>query len=245
MSEHNSPSVWRAQPLGRRGFLRVSAATAATATLVAAAGCTTNTPTPVAPNPYQLVLPNGDNGLLYYAYLLALAQATLYQKVADSPPSDLAPAERTIFADLREHEVIYREVFRYALDPTGQKVLFPDDFGFNLNPFSLATRAGVLAAAQQLEDLAAAAYPVLGTLFTSANAVQEALVLKISTVHARHAATVRNLLAPGSFAGDDVVEATGTLAGQARTKTPTEAMAALAPYFAPYLISVANLAVPA
>ena len=70
------------------------------------------------------------------------------------------------------------------------------------------------------------------------------MLLKTATVHARHAATVRDLLTPGSFANDDVVENAGTLAGQLRTKTPTEVFTALAPYFAPYIISVTNLAVP-
>ena len=245
MSEHSSPSVWRAQPLGRRGFLRVSVAATATATLVVATGCDTETPTPVEPNLFSLVLPAGDPGLLYYAYLLALAQATLYQKVVDSPPADLAAAERAIFADLRDHEVIYREVFRYGIDPTGERGLLPNDFAFNLKSFALTTRTGVLDAAQQLEDLAAAAYSVLGPLSAAANVTQQTLLLKMASVQARHAATVRDLRTPGSFAGDDVVEATGTLAGQLRSKTPAEVTAALAPFFAPYVISVAQLATPA
>ena len=112
MSEHSFSSAWQAQPLGRRGFLRVSAASVATVAVVAATGCTTATPEPVAVDPYALALPAGDNGLIYYAYLLAIAQATLYQKVVDSPPTDLTTAERAIFTDLRDHEVVYRELFK-------------------------------------------------------------------------------------------------------------------------------------
>ena len=245
MSEFTFSSAWRAQPLGRRGFLRVSAASAATVAVVAATGCSTDTPTPVATNIYLLNLPAGDTGLSYYVYLLAIAQATLYQKVVDSPPSDLTPAERAIFADLRDHEVLYREVFKYNLDPAATTLLLPADLAFNLQSFNLTTRAGVLAAASQLEDLTTAAYPVIITLLTNTNGtLLRALLLKMATVHARHAATVRDLLVPGSFANDDVVEATGILAGQIRTKTPTEAFAALAPFFAPYIISTTNLAVP-
>lgn len=243
--------------MGRRGFLRVSAASAATVALVAATGCTTNTPEPVVPDPYALALPADGPGLLYYGYLLAIAQATLYQKVVDTPPADLTAADRAIFTDLRDHEVVYRELFKYIIDPTAQQQLLPTGLVFNLAPFSLTTRAGVLAAAQQLEDLAAAAYPVLLPLFSAvankpatvatqraALLAQQALLLKTASVHARHAAAVRDLLAPGSFANDDVVTGTGVFAGQAITKTPTEIMAALAPYFAPYIISVANLPVP-
>lgn len=239
MSDHTFLPAWREQSLGRRVFLRVSAASAASVALIAA-GCGTSTPEPVAADPYQLVLPTGDNGLFYYAYLLGVAQATLYQKVVDTPPTDLTAADRAIFADLRDHAVVHRELIRYFIDPTGAVVLFPTDFAFNLAPFTLTTRAGALAAAQQLADLAAAAYPVLLPLFTATNSARRNLLLKTGSVLARQAAAVRDLATPGSFADGSVVDASGLLL----TKTPTEVTAALAPYFAPYVISVTNLAVP-
>lgn len=245
MSEQSFSPAWRAQPLGRRGFLRVSAASAATVALVATTGCSTSSPSPnvVPADPYALPLPTADSGLLYYAYLLAIAQASVYQTVLDMPPADLTTAERAIFSDLRDHEVIHRELLKYIIDPTATKVLFPTDFAFITTSFTLTTRPGVLVAAAQLADLAAAAYPVLVPLV--ANSQLRSVLLKISSVYARHSATVRDLISPGSFANDDVVVDTGLLAGQAITKTPTEVIAALAPYFAPYVISVVNLPVPA
>ena len=240
MSEHTYSPAWRAQPLGRRGFLRVSAASAATVALVATTGCSTETPTPVLADPHVLILAADDKGLFSYAYLLALALSTTYQKIVDAPPSDLTTAERSIFLNLRDHQVIYRELLHFYLDPT-LPALVPGDFAFNLTSFTLTTRAGVLEAAQQLADLAAAAYPVLMPLFASASTYQQSVLLKTVSVQARHAATIRDLRAPGSFADDTVVDvATGLL----RTKTPVEVTAALAPYFAPYVISVANLPVP-
>lgn len=240
MSDHTYLPAWREQSLGRRGFLRVSAASAASVALVAA-GCTdTAPPTPTPIDPYQLALPAGDRGLLYYAYLLALAQTTLYQKVVDAPPADLTPVERAVFADLRDHEIVRQQTIRYLLDPAGTNQLLPTDFAFNLARFTLTTRAGVLTAAQQLADLATAAYPALLPLFTTSSIPQRTLLLKMSSVQARHAAAVRDLRAPGSFAAPDVVDG----AGQLLPKTPTEVTAALAPYFAPYVISVASLAVP-
>ena len=239
MSDHTFLPAWREQSLGRRVFLRVSAASAASVALIAA-GCGTSTPEPVAADPYQLVLPTGDSGLFYYAYLLGVAQATLYQKVVDTPPTDLTATDRAIFADLRDHAVVHRELIRYFIDPTSAVVLFPTDFAFNLAPFTLTTRAGALAAAQQLADLAAAAYPVLLPLFTATNSARRNLLLKTGSVLARQAAAVRDLATPGTFADGSVVDASGLLL----TKTPTEVTAALAPYFAPYVISVTNLAVP-
>ena len=241
MSEHSFSPAWRAQPLGRRNFLRVSAASAATVALVATTGCSTETPQPVSVDPHQLALPAGDQGLFYYAYVLALALYTTYDKIVVSPPTDLTTTERAVFANMRDHQLIYRELLHYYLDPTLKVVLFPTDFTFNTTSFTLTTRAGVLAAVQPLADLAAAAYPVLLPLFTPSSAYLRVLLQKAVSVQARHAATIRDLRTPGSFADATVVD---TATGLLRTKTPTEVTAALAPYFAPYVISVANLAVP-
>ena len=240
MSEHSFSPAWRAQPLGRRNFLRVSAASAATAALVATTGCGTDTPEPTKADPYQLALPAGDAGLFYYAYILAQALYTTYDKVVATPPTDLTTTERAVISDMRSHQLVYRELLRHYIDPTLKVVLFPTDFAFNTSSFTLTTRAGALAAVQQLADLAAAAYPVLLPLFTT-SFYPRALLLKSLSVQARHAATIRDLRTPGSFADATVTDpATGLL----RTKTPAEVTAALAPYFAPYVLSVANLTVP-
>jgi hypothetical protein len=239
MSDHTFLPAWREQSLGRRVFLRVSAASAASVALVAA-GCGTDTPTPVTPDPYLINLLAGDTGLFSYIYLLSIAQATLYQKVVDAPPADLTTTDLAVFADLRDHAVVHRELIRYFLDPTGAVVLLPPDFTFKLTSFTLTTRVGVLAATQQIADLTAAAYPVVLPLFTTASLFQRNILLKATSTVARHAAAVRDLLTPGSFANSSVVDS----AGLRLTKTPTEVMAALAPYYAPYVISVANLAVP-
>ena len=241
MSEHSFSPAWRAQPLGRRNFLRVSAASAATVALVATTGCGTDPPEPIKADPYQLALPAGDKGLFYYAYTLALALFTTYDKIVASPPTDLTTAERAIISDMRAHQLIYRELIRYYIDPTVKVVLFPTDFAFNTSSFTLTTRTGALAAVQQLADLAAAAYPVLLPLFTTTSAYPRTLLLKSLSVQARHAAAIRDLRTPGSFADSTVVD---TATGLLRPKTPTEVTAALAPFFAPYIISVVNLAVP-
>lgn len=240
MSDHTFLPAWREQSLGRRGFLRVSAASAATVALVAA-GCTTETPEPVKVDPFRLTLPAGDPGLLFVAYLLGIAKATVYQKVADAPPADFTATDRAVFADLRDHAVIDRELVRRLLDPTGEAALLPTDFVFSLASLTLTTRAGALAAAQSLADLAAASSPTILPLLSTTVLLPRALLLKRASVHARHAATLRDLRAPGSFAADDVVFATGLLAGQLRPKTPLEVLAALAPSFAPYVISAGNL----
>ena len=237
MSEHSPLSAWQDQPLVRRGFLRVTAASAATVALVAA-GCTTDPPAPVVVDPYQLTLPVQDNGLLFYTYLLAFAKAAMYQKVVAAPATDLTAADRDLLNHLRDQAVIHRQTLRYLLNPDLTAQLLPTDFAVNLSAFTLSTRAGTLAAAKKLEDLAAAAYPPIVPLFT--NSYRQTLLLKMASAQARSAAAVRDQIAPGSFADADVVGPDG----QQLTQTPTQVNAVLAPYFAPYVISVANLPLP-
>ncbi|MBF9141388.1 ferritin-like domain-containing protein [Hymenobacter properus] len=232
MSDLSHLPARREPSLGRRLFLQLSAASAASVAL-AAAGCSpSSTPTPAAAS-NQIVLPQGNQGLLYYAYFLALAQATTYQKVVDAPPSDFTPVDRAVFDDLRDHAVVHRETLKYLIDPTRATVIFPADFAFNLKSFTLTTRAGALAAAQQLEDLVASAYPVILPLFSSTNIYKRTLLLKMSTVQARHAATVRDLLTPGGFASSAVVDGNGQLI----TQTPFVVLTALAPFVAPYVLA--------
>ena len=195
-------------------------------------------------DPFLLTLPAGDAGLLYFAYLLAIAKASIAQKVADAPPTDFTATDRAVFTDLRDHDVIHRELLRRFIDPKGEAVLLPTDFAFSLTSLTLTTSVGALAAAQQFADLAAAVYPTILPLFSTTNLLPRTLLLKTSSVHARHAATLRNLRTPGTFAANDAVLTTGVLAGQLRTKTPLEVLAVLAPFFAPYVISAGNLPLP-
>ena len=90
MSDHSYLPAWREQSLGRRLFLQVSAASAASAALVVAGCSPSATPTPAVVN--QIALPQGNQGLLYYAYLLAVAQATTYQKVTVMSLLDMSEA---------------------------------------------------------------------------------------------------------------------------------------------------------
>ena len=78
----------------------------------------------------------------------------------------------------------------------------------------------MLGAAKTFEDLGVAAYNGAGVLLkTPAYLV---VAGQIVSVEARHAAYVRDLLAPGSFAADDQVDANGL----DKQMTPTDVIAA-------------------
>ena len=231
MPENISATAPWQQPLQRRTFLQVSGAAAAAAAL-ALAGCSDSDDGGTTPtNPNELVLPSGDVGLVNYLFLLEQLEEALYTSLVNTPPADFSPAEKAQFQVLHDHEIVHRETLRYILGGNALPLLT-----FDFSSLTLTTRAGALAAAQRFEDLGVAAYA--GVLPLLSDATLQALLLKISSVEGRHAALLRDLLVPGSFAAADVVS---SLSGQTLALTPSEVVAATAAFTAPYTVSVVNL----
>jgi rubrerythrin len=220
-----------ARALPRRAFLQVAGASAATASLVLA-GCADDTPAPIVSTNY-LSLGSADAGLLNYAYLLEQLEAAFYQKVIDTPPADFQAADLAAFNDLRDHEVIHREMLKYAI---GTSII--PALTFDFSTISFTTRTSVLAAAKKLEDLGVAAYNGIARLVSDTTTL--AILTKISSVEARHAAFVRDLITPGSFATDAVVD-DGALLSVGVSKTPTQVVAEAAPYFLPLIVYTDSL----
>lgn len=224
--------------LPRRAFLRVAGASAASVGLVLA-GCDSTDPAPVVADPNLLTLGAGETGLLNYLYLLEQLEAAFYQKVVDAPPADLLPGDAAFFRDLRDHEVVHRESIRYALAANAYDVNLTTPLIFNFSTLTLTSRAGVLAAAQQFEDLGVAAYT--GALRLLTTPVTLSFLAKIASVEARHAAFVRDLRTPGSFAGDDVVVNVAPLQSVSLTKTPAQVMEEAKAFFLPVVVSTSAL----
>ena len=231
------------RPLPRRVFFRAAGATAATSALLLAGCGKNNTPVPdpttVVPT---LTYAAGDAGLLDYLYSLAQLQYALYDKVVQAFPADMPAEERAGFTDLRDQALIYSEFFRYILGPAanaGLVGLASRFLPFNFDSLTLTTRTGVLTAARQLADLSVAAYTDAGKRVRSGDYLL--LLGKIASVKARHAAYVRDLLTPNSFADDDVVVAFNGFSGFGDSKTPAQVVAVVAPYFL-VMLSTANFA---
>lgn len=183
----------------RRQFLRFTGA-AASVTLIVATGCREDLP-PVQTSD-GIDLGSGDTGILNYAYALEQLEAAFYTQVMASPFSGMTAVETAFLTDIRDHEIAHREFFKTAL---GTKAIA--DLEVNFTAINFSDRASVLNTAKAFEDLGVAAYNGAGKLITDAGNL--ALAGKIVSVEARHAAWIRDLLAPGSFADLNSLTALG------------------------------------
>lgn len=201
---------------GRRTFLKWSGITLA----VAAVGCSDNNSN-VGPNPSGTVdLGSGDTGVLNYAYALEQLEAAFYTQVIAGAYFSGAPAnEQSILSDIQKHEVIHRDFLKAALGSAAIPALQVDFTSINFGD-----RASVLGAARTFEDLGVAAYNGAGKLISNPDYLLAAG--KIVSVEARHAAAIRDLLQPASFAGSDVVDANGL----DQAKAPADVLAAADPF---------------
>ncbi|WP_420125432.1 ferritin-like domain-containing protein [Longimicrobium sp.] len=209
------------QPAGRRDFLKWSGAGVLGA--VAMAACSDDTDVrsitevvteietdTVTVNPPPVTFPavtlNFANnfGILNYAYALEQLEAAFYTQVVANAAFTTAFSEneRRVLADLRDHEIAHREFFARAIPVLGGTLI--PNLTPNFDAVNFASRDSVLVTARAFEDLGVAAYNGAGPLFTNDTAGQTLLTVagKIVSVEARHAAAIRDLLAPrtGAFA---------------------------------------------
>ena len=136
----------------------------------------------------------GDIAVLQFAYALEQLEADFYTRVAAGfPASGLSAAEQTIFADIKNHEVIHRDALKTVLGATN---------GFTLTPtygaVNFSSRSSILQTAKTFEDLGVAAYNGAAQYLTS---VDNLLVAgKIVSVEARHASAIGDLISPKTSA---------------------------------------------
>ena len=231
-----------ARTLQRRSFFQVAGAGAAASALLLAGCGKDNDPAPVVGNPTLVLVVSAANNsvdiaktIQNYAYLLEQLEAAFYDKVVAAPPADLLPGELAYLTDLRDHELIHREYLRYILGSSAYDASLPARLEFNFSTFTLTTRAGVWAAARQLENLGVAAYNGAAKYLNGRDDSDTLVALaKIASVEARHAALVNEILEPGSFAAP--INATGL----DDAKTLVEVIGLIQP-FVPVEISTVSL----
>lgn len=176
-----------------------------------------------------LNLGSGDVGILNYAYALEQIEAAFYTKVFQSVYSGISAIENSLLGDIRDHEVAHREFFKNALGANAIPALELDFSSINFG-----SRDSVLAAAKAFEDLGVTAYNGAGKLIVSADYLT--LAGKIVSVEARHAAYIRDLISPGSFADNTALDVNGL----DMARTPAQVLA-IAGTFVKTKLNASNL----
>jgi hypothetical protein len=186
--------------MARRSFLRYAGAGVATVGILAAASC--HKDQRITPTTGIDIGATGDLAILNYAYALEQLEAAFYINVAAHMYTGATADEIALITDIRDHEVAHREFFKTALGTNAIKGLTA-----NFSAIDFTNRTAVLTAAKAFEDTGVTAYNGAGYLIQSATYLT--LAGKIVSVEARHAAYIRNLLSPGSFADSTVLDANG------------------------------------
>jgi len=207
-------------PASRRNFLRYAGLSGLAA--AALASCTkviSNYPGDGKGNAKTVSLGSGDTGILNFAYALEQLEAAFYTLVVASPYENIDSLELSRLTDIRDHEIAHREFFKTALGSSAIAALTP-----NFTTVNFASRDSVLATAKAFEDLGVSAYNGAGSLISNPDYLT--LAGKIVSVEARHAAYIRNLISPGSFADATVIDANGL----DTSRTPAQVLVLAQPF---------------
>ena len=191
-----------AQPFSRRKFFGILGT--GTALVLTAAACKKQTPNPGGSHNGNggVNLGSGDIGILNYAYSLEQLEAAFYTQLIATPYSGISSVEMSYLKDVRDHEIAHREFFKAALGSMAIQKL-----EVNFSSINFKDRTSVLGTAKAFEDLGVSAYNGAGKLITNPDYLT--LAGKIVSVEARHAALIRDLIMPGSFADMTAVDSNG------------------------------------
>lgn len=180
-------------------------------------------------------LTNDDTGLLNYAYALEQLEAAFYTKVVTDAAALFTVAELDTLRAIRDHEIIHREFFKATL---GANRLIDLTIDYTANgdavlAVNFSSKASILNAARLFEDLGVQAYNGAVRYFQSVDYL--ALAGKIVSVEARHAALVRDMIAPNSFAAATPMGSVPPVANPSQrielSKLPSQVLPLVRPFF--------------
>jgi hypothetical protein len=191
----------RNAPTSRRGFVKLMGLGGALVLLPSVGAACEDADSLTAPlsgNPVTIDFARGDVALLQFAFAIEQLQADFYTQVVNGfLNSDLTITDQSVLSDLRNHEVIHRDLLQ---------ALLGSDASFTLTPtypaVNFKSRASVLATAKMFEDLSVRAYNGIARGFstTAAGLATLGLITRIVSVEGRHASAICDLINPKTSA---------------------------------------------
>ncbi len=200
MNEQQTSAVGASPSVSRRRFIGYAGALAGVGLLAGNIACKKEED----PLAGSIDLGVGDIGVLNLGFAIAQVQAAFYTQVLISPytPLKSADIEYKILQDIRDHEIAHRELYRKTLSSGAIKDMTPNFSGILFNK-----RTSILDTAKFFEDLSVSAYNGITKLLSNDPFVE--LFAKISSVEARHAAAIRDLIQMGTFTESTFVDSDG------------------------------------
>ncbi|MEP6682256.1 MAG: ferritin-like domain-containing protein, partial [Parafilimonas sp.] len=129
-------------------------------------------------------------------------EAAFYIMVTNNFYSGGTANEQMRFEQIMKHETAHREFFKTAL---GSKAI--PDMEFDFSSINFSDRMSVLSASKTFEDTGVSAYNGIAYAIKTPDYLVAAG--KIVSVEARHAAYIRDLIDPLSFADSTVIDSNG------------------------------------
>ena len=181
----------------RRKFLGMAGLLAGAGAITLGASCNrTEDNNIMPPGAGSVDLGSNDVGILNYAYALEQLEAAFYAQVVSRFYDGATTEEMNVLNDIKSHEFAHAQFFKTAIKAAGATPI--QDLTPDFSSINFTNRASVLGTAMAFEDLGVSAYNGAGKLLKSADYLT--IAGKIVSVEARHAAAIRDMVSPGTFA---------------------------------------------
>lgn len=186
--------------VSRRRFLGYAGGLAGAGMLIAS--CKKDDPI-ATPTSGTIDLGVNDKGLINLMFVSQQVEAGFYTEMMKRSFAGMEDFERALFDDILQHEIAHREFLRNYLQ--GEGTVVETDF----SSIGFGNRATVLEHAELIENLVVASFNEISRLLVFPDNI--AMVVKLSSLEARHASTISHLRSFGSFFGP--VDVTGSEPG--------------------------------
>lgn len=219
MNEQQTLASGASKAVSRRRFIGYAGALAGAGLLAGSIASCKKEEDPMAG---AIDLGSGEVGVLNLVYAMSQLQAAFYSQVALAPytPIKTTDLEYKMIENMRDHEIAHRELLRKLLGGGAIQDLTP-----SFSNVYFDKRTSVLDTAKFFEDLSVAAYNGAAKLLSTDIFLD--IITKISSVEARHAATVRDLISMGTFTESSFVDQNG----MDFVSDPKDVLLPLGPYF--------------
>lgn len=147
----------------------------------------------VVPEPGAIDLGTNDDGLTNLMFVSQQIETDLYSKILTEGSLNMTDRNEVLMTDIYQQEVTHREFLRNYLK--GRGTIVETDF----SSINFSSPGDILSNLLLIENTIAGLFAEIGRLYAFSD--NAAIVAKLASVEARHAATISNMMNKGDFFG--------------------------------------------